>query len=1024
MILESEASAEAAALLETVSGEAPDLPVAWAIGWWHWFRFEALRPGEGDRDLSGAFRMLKYIYAGHPESVPRPIRAYFDAAGGETWPAGLSLVAARIQGHLDRVIGGDHSGELLSVIELLRLLLRVTPSTDEAKLSMLSNLAVALINRFTSTGRTEDLNEALCGARQALSAAPLRHPHRGAILSNLSGVLAAGFERTGRVEYLEEAIRVARDAVADTPTRHPNRARYVSGLVGAIATGASYTGQRADLDEAIRLGRGVVAAVPFDHPDRAGLLSNLGGALITRFAWTFERSDLDEAISVAREAVERIPPGHPARPAFLSNLGGFLETRFQWTADLVDVNQAIDANREALAVAALAHPDRARYMFNLSVALRDRFVAAGDLPDIDEAISLGRETMAGVPEDQADRAKYLSNLARAVQIRSDHSGDPAELDDAIRIGWDVLAVTAPVHPDRTRYLSYLGVALRERFGHSKVPEDLNDAIRLGREAVAIETASPRMSAIAARELGRSLALGKQWQEAVPTFTMAIELLGQVASRSLTRGSQERLLEDFDGLASEAAACCIHAGLIDQAVELFEQGRGVLLAQALDMRTDLTALTDRYPELAERFITLRDELAHDDDSIHPQKVSVVSDHTVPAHLALERRRELVRGFDRALDEIRARPGFDRFLRPHLIRELAAAAADGPVVLINVSQFGSHALILTRDGIAEPLALDELTPDSVTKVAVRFLAALQNTPTQTLAERLLVAVLGWLWEALAGPVLDRLDIRGPPSNGTRWPRVWWCTAGMLSFLPLHAAGYHETRDDAVPATVIDRVISSYTPTLRALVRARVETGNTTAARRVLVVAMPKTPGAPDLPGAEDEAAVLRRRFPDWVTMLTGAKDAKRAAVLAALSEVQWAHFACHASSNLQNPSASYLLLSDHEELPLSLLDIAGLRLHGAQLAFLSACSTGRPGRFSDEAIHLASVFQLAGYRHVIATLWPIYDRSAVILADDFYAQLVDPIEGLDAAAALHAATRELRERWVSTPSAWASHIHSGS
>ena len=71
---------------------------------------------------------------------------------------------------------------------------------------------------------------------------------------------------------------------------------------------------------------------------------------------------------------------------------------------------------------------------------------------------------------------------------------------------------------------------------------------------------------------------------------------------------------------------------------------------------------------------------------------------------------------------------------------------------------------------------------------------------------------------------------------------------------------------------------------------------------------------------------------------------------------------------------------------MVDVARLRLDDAELAFLSACSTARPGcRLTDEAIHLASAFQLAGYRHVIGTLWPIGDQHAVDIADDIYTAL---------------------------------------
>ena len=188
------------------------------------------------------------------------------------------------------------------------------------------------------------------------------------------------------------------------------------------------------------------------------------------------------------------------------------------------------------------------------------------------------------------------------------------------------------------------------------------------------------------------------------------------------------------------------------------------------------------------------------------------------------------------------------------------------------------------------------------------------------------------------------------------------------------------------------------------------------------MPHTPGAPDLPGALAEAAGLQRRFPGRVTVLTGPQ-ATHDAVLAALPAGRWAHFACHGASDPSNPSASCLLLTDHQQRPLTVVDVARLRLEDAGLAFLSACSTAQPGgRLADEAIHLASAFQLAGYRHVIATLWPIGDKHAVDLAADIYTTLADGAG--DVAGAVHAAVRRMRQRrgW-DTPSAWASHIHIG-
>jgi CHAT domain-containing protein len=144
---------------------------------------------------------------------------------------------------------------------------------------------------------------------------------------------------------------------------------------------------------------------------------------------------------------------------------------------------------------------------------------------------------------------------------------------------------------------------------------------------------------------------------------------------------------------------------------------------------------------------------------------------------------------------------------------------------------------------------------------------------------------------------------------------------------------------------------------------------------------------------------------------------------MATARWAHFACHASPDAANPSGGYLLLEDSQDRRLTVADVSRLRLDDAEFAFLSACSTARPSQhLADEAIHLASAFQLAGYRHVIGTLWPIYDRVARSIADDLYAAIARSGTAMTASA-LHSVTRDLRDRRTDAPSLWASHIHSG-
>ena len=233
-----------------------------------------------------------------------------------------------------------------------------------------------------------------------------------------------------------------------------------------------------------------------------------------------------------------------------------------------------------------------------------------------------------------------------------------------------------------------------------------------------------------------------------------------------------------------------------------------------------------------------------------------------------------------------------------------------------------------------------------------------------------------------------------------------------------------------TVIDRVVSSYIPTIRALRPLAVPAahpeqpggsdGRLPAQGRVPAVATPHTPaegicpaprkrppacGADFRPGHRTQRA---RRHPRH-----GARPATRppgGRISPATGSATW---------STRRPAACSCTII--KPWPLTVIDVARLDLDDADLAFLSACSTAQPGtRLTDEAIQLAAAFQLAGYRHVIGTLWPVGDQQAVDHADAIYATIT---KTGDPALAVHADVRHLRNRYARQPSAWASHIHVG-
>jgi CHAT domain-containing protein len=124
---------------------------------------------------------------------------------------------------------------------------------------------------------------------------------------------------------------------------------------------------------------------------------------------------------------------------------------------------------------------------------------------------------------------------------------------------------------------------------------------------------------------------------------------------------------------------------------------------------------------------------------------------------------------------------------------------------------------------------------------------------------------------------------------------------------------------------------------------------------------------------------------------------------------------------------LILSGDRAAPLTVADISTLHLTGS-LAYLSACDTTVASpNLADEAIHITGAFHLAGYAHVIGTLWPVDDTAARDLANDIYRHLTRdgsaPPDVSHGAHALHHATRRLRDQHPDKPALWAAHTHTG-
>ncbi|MEU9201242.1 CHAT domain-containing protein [Streptomyces sp. NPDC048332] len=421
---------------------------------------------------------------------------------------------------------------------------------------------------------------------------------------------------------------------------------------------------------------------------------------------------------------------------------------------------------------------------------------------------------------------------------------------------------------------------------------------------------------------------------------------------------------------------------------------------------------------------------------------------------DERMALARAWDGLVDAVRA-AGYDDFLRPPPLDALFPAAVGGPVVIVNLGKLRGDALVVRPAGVTHR-HLPGLTESAAQEQTLGYLRVLEDvdravlevfrararyddgdrsplvirqyTQAKALLQRAtrqrdatFTDVLRWLWRTVAEPVLDELGLASPPPAGEPWPRVWWCPTGPLALLPLHAAGHHDERGRAEGLSVLDRVVSSYTPTLRALVDARRPAAQAGPDERLLIVAVPEAPGQEQLAGASGESALLCALFPFAHTLLQAA-DATVPAVRTAMARHRWAHFACHGDQNLADPSHGGLLLSDGV---LTIADIGAGR-HDGDFAFLSACKTAMGGvLLPDEAITLTAAMHLTGYRHVIGTLWSVHDRTAATIAASVYARLTaaGTFDPAGSALALHEAVHRLRDTERLPPAAWLPFTHTG-
>jgi tetratricopeptide (TPR) repeat protein len=324
------------------------------------------------------------------------------------------------------------------------------------------------------------LHEAITAQRLVVSATSADQPQRGLELSVLAELLLERYRSSGQSDDLNEAISFARAALASPRADRSGSAAVLANLGVAMRHLFTRTGNLDDLNEAIQLGRAALGAVADDDPRLAAIIAPLGVALRIRFGRSGEAADLDEAIRLGRQAVALADQDPVNTPAALTGLGLALQTRFVQSGNLRDIDEAIDLARQALATAGDAHPERPTFLTNLSASLALRFRAEGRPADVADAIEFGQQAIEITPPDHPSRHAIVANFNYVQRLRIEASPSAVdearpELVDAVRLSHiaigagfpgplgalaaDVLAGDLDIWQAETRAASMLGPTL-------------------------------------------------------------------------------------------------------------------------------------------------------------------------------------------------------------------------------------------------------------------------------------------------------------------------------------------------------------------------------------------------------------------------------------------------------------------------------------------------------------------------------------------------------------------------------------
>ena len=698
---------------------------------------------------------------------------------------------------------------------------------------------------------------------------------------------------------------------------------------------------------------------------------------------------LEEAIYRFRTALDVISLENPDRPLVIANLSYLQGLRFGDSSVVASVREALSNPYNSVNFPSFQDLTTSLHELNditipEGTRVGKHFQALGpasiqrltDIADIKDAVEHCRQLITFHPHSPLAPVALLS-LSHLFRRAFECTSQIEYLNEAISATRDFMNIVPSQRARGASLISLISLlSVRLELLHRR--EDLNELMQAFAQAAELERLGPfRRIPLSSR--WASLARRFGHPSALTAYDRAMSSMENTLTFSPTLDTQHSRLAvwlgDLTALPFDYTSYLIHTGRLKQAIETLERGRALLWSEIRSLRTPVDQIRLADSNLADRLAAVNKDLENLTLAFSPINNVDGRDNAMYGmdpfgHLVVQQQ-ELLIGRENLISQIQALPGFESFLKPPSFDTLCSATSHGPVIVINHSRWRSDIIILLRGSPPSLISTSDDFYDRTKRLRDQLLGAQKNGLESVKYEDALRSVLKELYELVGRPVIKRLNELNVPEQS----RVWWYPTSVFCSLPLHAMGPIPS-DGNSQRYFLDLYISSYTPSLEALIASRKASSQVIKKPSMLLVAQPDE----NMPKALKEMRVVQVAVTS-VTTLFLAK-ATPAAVLARLRDHSFAHIVSHGILEPGKPfEASFKL---HRGKRLRLLDIARSRLPNAEFAFLSACHTAEltDESIADEVLHLAAAMQFCGFRSVVGTMWAMADTDGRDLARWFY------------------------------------------